>query len=252
MKSAAPEMKKKLVEQLDPLKKVDVSLSHAVEEIQITKSKIEAQGDSVANEIKNSFAEYRKTVENREQELLKEAAMKVNEKLENLSGQEKNLSTERAVVQSVIDYTEQCVEHSTDDEIMCMHDDIQSRIDKKMKEHQKEGTSLEPVEEVDIGVEVSCAEDLQQLFQNKARLTFNCPIKFKLIEKEAAKVGKNSEFSLRTNLSTKGKYTVECQLKSLGNGYIVNCVVDLIKGNDYRFCCTPSVHGHHELLMDRK
>ncbi len=40
------------IQHLDPLKKVDVSLSHAVEEIQTTKSEIEAQGDSVANEIK--------------------------------------------------------------------------------------------------------------------------------------------------------------------------------------------------------
>ncbi len=41
---------------LNPLKKVEVSLSHAMEGIQTTKSEIEAQGDSVANEIKSSFA----------------------------------------------------------------------------------------------------------------------------------------------------------------------------------------------------
>ncbi len=52
IKRAAPGIKEKLIQHLDPLKKVDVSLSHAVEEIQTTKSEIEAQGDSVANEIK--------------------------------------------------------------------------------------------------------------------------------------------------------------------------------------------------------
>ena len=102
IKSTAPETKEKLIQHLDPLKKVDVSLSHAVEEIQTTKSEIEAQGDSVANEIKSSFAEYRKIVDKREQELLKEAAVKVTEKLDHLSVQEKSLSTEHAVVQSVI------------------------------------------------------------------------------------------------------------------------------------------------------
>ncbi len=249
MKSAVPEMKKKLGQQLDPLKKMDVSLSHAVEEIQTTKSKIEAQGDSVANKIKSSFAEYREIVKKHEQELLKEAARKVTEKLENLSGQEKSLSTERAVVQNVIDYTEKCVEHSTDDEIMCMHDDIQSRIDRKMNKHEKEGTNLEPVEEVDVGVEVCCAEDLQKLFQNKARLTFDYPIKCQLIEKEAIKACYWSEFSLRTNLSTKRKYAVECQLKSLYNGSIVKCNVDLVKENEYRIPCAPTIHGPHELIV---
>ncbi len=249
MKSTAPEMKKKLVQQLDPLKKTEMSLSQAVEEIQTTRCKIEAQGNSVANEIKSSFAEYRKRVEKQEQELLKEAVMRVTEKLENLSSQEKSLSTERAAVQSVIDYTKQCVEHLTDDEIMCMHDDIQSRIDRKMKAHEKEERSLVPVEEVDVGVEMSCTDDLQQLFQNKAQLTFNCPVKFKLIEKEAAKVNQKSEFSLRTNLSMKGKYSVECQLKSLCDGSIIECDGTLIKENEYHIHCTPTVHGHHDLIV---
>ena len=91
------------------------------------------------------------------------------------------------MTQSVIDYTEQCVEHSTDDEIMCMHGDIQSRIDREPKEHQKEGRSLAPVEEVDIGVEVSCAEDLHQLIQTKAKI-IQLPIKFSLKEKSATEV----------------------------------------------------------------
>ncbi len=65
--------------------------------------------------------------------------MKVTEKLDQ---QEKILSTERAVIQSVIDYTQQCV--LTTKSCACMV--IFSR--------------LAPVEEVDVGVEVSCAEDL--------------------------------------------------------------------------------------------
>ena len=66
------------------------------------------------------------------------------------------------------DYVEQCVEHSADDEIMCMHTEIENLI---YREYSKEGRSLEPVEEVDIGVEMSCSEDLKQLCQTKARIT---------------------------------------------------------------------------------
>ena len=70
-----------------------------------------------------------------------------------------------AVVQSVIDYTEQCVEHSADDEVMSLHAEIQSRIDREIEEQQKEWKNLEPMEEADMGVEVSCAEDLKQLYR---------------------------------------------------------------------------------------
>ncbi len=148
------------------------------------------------------------------------------------------------------------MEHSTDDEIMCMHGDIQSRIDSEMKEHQKEGRSLAPVEDMDIGVEVSCAEDLHQLLQIKAKI-IQLPIKFSLKKKTVAEeVNKKSELSLLTHhsngKSTKGKFAVECQLKSLRNGSIIKCNVDLIKGNEYRILCTPTVRGRHELTVTAK
>ncbi len=42
IKMSAPKTKEMLIQHLDPLKKVDVSLSHAVEEIQTTKCEIKA------------------------------------------------------------------------------------------------------------------------------------------------------------------------------------------------------------------
>ena len=65
----------------------------------------------MANHINSSFDELKKILENHRQGLLNEAALKVREKLNHLSGQEKSLSTSCAVVQSVIEYTKQCVEH---------------------------------------------------------------------------------------------------------------------------------------------
>ena len=89
VKECAPKMKKKLVADLEPLKKVKMELSHAMEEIQTTKNKIKDQGDSVANHINSSFDELEKNPYR--QGLLNEVALKVREKLEHLSGQEKSL-----------------------------------------------------------------------------------------------------------------------------------------------------------------
>ena len=111
----------------------------------------------MVNDINGSFDEFQKIIKNHREELLKEAALKVAEKLERLSGQEKNVSISCAVIQSVIEYTEQFVKHSSNDEIMCMHAEIKSHIEKEIKEHCNERKNLEPVEEADIGVEVNCA-----------------------------------------------------------------------------------------------
>ena len=96
IKKAAPQMKKKLIQQLEPLKEVHANLSRAVEEIQTTKCEIEAQGDSVTNDIEESLKEFQRIIESCKQELLKEAATEVTQKLERLSVQKKSLSTDCA------------------------------------------------------------------------------------------------------------------------------------------------------------
>ena len=44
IKVAAPQMKKELIQQLDPLKETKETLSHAVKEVQTTKSEVAVQG----------------------------------------------------------------------------------------------------------------------------------------------------------------------------------------------------------------
>ena len=44
-----------------------------------------------------------------------------------------------------------------------MDTEIRKTIQQKIREHSKSGRSLEPVEEADMAVGVTCAEALQQL-----------------------------------------------------------------------------------------
>ena len=176
------------------------------------------------------------------------------QKLNRLSVQEKRLSTECAVIQSVIEYTQQCVKHSADDEIMCMHAEIKSRIEREIREHHKEGRSLEPVEEVDIGLEVSCAVELKQLCQTKARITeipIGCTVEGEGVK--TAEINKLSELSVIVKQfdgkNVKQKHGVDCHLKTLANGSTVKCKVNLIQDNEYLIQYTPTVRGRHELVL---
>ena len=251
---AAPEMKKKFIEDLYPLEEVKVSLSHAVKEIQSTQSEVEAQGDSVNNKLESLFEHLHEIIEQRKQELLKEVVTKVTQKLNRLSVQEKKLSTECAVVLGVIEYTQQCVKHLADDEFMCMHAEIKSQIEREVKEHCKEGRSLEPVEEVDIGVEVNCAEELKELCQTKAKITqipIECTVEGEGVK--TAEINKLSELSVIVKLSdgknVKQKHGVDCHLKTLANGSTIKCKVYLIQDNEYLIQYTPTIRGRHELVL---
>ena len=253
VKVAGPETKEMLNQQLEPLRKSQRSLSCAIKEIQTTIAEVEDQGGSVANTIKSSCAELHAIIDNHQESLLTEAATRVQQKVKHLSGQEKSLSTAYASAQSVIEYTEQCLEHSPNDKVVCMHVEMQSRIDREIQEQQKEGENLAPVEEVDMGVEVSCAEDLKQLCLTRAKI-MQLAIEHAVTGEgvESAEVNKMSEFRVMTTLSngkpTKQPGIVECRLDSLAKDSTTKCTVDLVQGG-YCVQYTPTVQGRHELIV---
>ena len=254
VKVSGPETKKLLNQQLEPLRMSNVSLSCAIKEIQTTIAEVEDQGGSVANTIKSSCAELHTIIDNHQELLLTEAATRVQQKVKRLSGQEKSLSTAYASAQSVIEYTEQFLEHSPNDKVVCMRVEMQSRIDREIQEQQKEVENLVPVEEVDMGVEVSCAEDLKQLCLTKA-IILELAIEHTVTGEgvKSAEVSKMAEFRVVTALSngksTKRAGVVECHLHSLAKDSITNCKVNLIQGGEYRVQYTPTGRGRHELMV---
>ena len=254
-KKAAATTKSNLLEKLEPLKTQSSSLSHAVEEVRTTKQELEVQRDTVANTIKTSFKKLRDILDNRERELLGEADRFVQEKMDRLSVQEKNLSLASAEVQSVVDYTEQCVRHCTDNEVMSMHAEIRRRIEREIDERCKSGRSKEPMENADVGVEVRCAEALQQLCQTQANIILIDSAKCTVTMDDSTKheVNKISNATLVTRLSSnkiaRRHCKVSCSLTSLYNNVITECKVGQTRAGQYSIQCTPTVRGCHELTV---
>ena len=250
---AATKKRNELIESLKPLREMASCLSLAVEDIQTMEHLLAAHGQSVANKIETSFEEFHTIIERRKEQLLEEARRKVSEKMENLQGQKKNMSISGAEVQSIVDYTQQCVKHCSDDEVMCMHAEIGSRIKQEIEEH-KSGRNLTPVEEVDIGVEVSCAEALEHLFQTQAKIT-QLPVCL-VINRISSKAEVNhlTEVILHTsklcnNKPTRRALHIDCHLKSLLNASPITTNIKDIGANQYQVQFTPTLRGRHELTV---
>ena len=254
---AAPKTKEDLMKELEPLRKVVGSLSLTVEEVQTSKQEIEIQGESVTNTIHASFNELFQIMERRKQEMLEEAGRLVREKVDKLTVQEKNLSLAVAEVQSVVDYTERCVSHCTDNEVMSMHAEIRRRIEQETEEHSKPGRIKEPVVEADMGVEVRFAKDLQQLSQTKAKITRLAIDPAQCIMKgegmKTAEVHQTADMTLTVRLSNneiiRHKAVVTGQLKSIYDESVIKCDVDQSGPVEYRIQYTPTFRGCHELTV---
>ena len=253
-KKAAPGKKRKLLLEIKPLKDLHVKLTNALEHVQTTKLEVETQKNSTVNIIKTSFKELRDIIRKREKELVEEAGSILQEKVNKLSVQEKTLSLASAEVHSVVDYTEQCVRYCTDNEVMSMHAEMRKTIEHKIEEHSKSGKSMEPVEEADMGVEVRCAEALQHLCQTQANIIKTIdPAKCTVHLEETAEVGKIFKGSLITRLSNskqaKRNCKVSCQMTSLYNGVITDCIIGGNGSGQYSIQCTPADRGRHELTV---
>ena len=72
-KVIVPATKRKLQEELNPLRIVKASLSRALEEVQTTKQEVKVQVKDVNNIIYTSFDELHKILENHQQQLLNKA-----------------------------------------------------------------------------------------------------------------------------------------------------------------------------------
>ena len=247
VKCAAPEIRQELVQQLNPLRKRHSVMLHATNDLQTTVSEVEDQGRCITEQIESSFKELYKIISDHKQELLAETATMVEQKCKHLSEQGKDLSIACAAVESVIDYTEYCVEHSADDKIVCMHTEIQSRIDAEIEKQEKR--DLEPVEEADLEVVVSLAEDLKQLCQIKAKLTLlavDCTATGEGLK--TAEVNKQSQVDVLMYGRPRRRLCA-AYLKSQANDSITECQVELIEKNKYCIQYTPTVRGRHELIV---
>ena len=253
-RKAAPGAKAKLLETILPLKNLQDQIMKAGQKIHASTREIEAQKQAYINSLHTSFKELHNILEQREQELVEDATTTAQQKLQKLSQQEKTLSLASAELQSVVDYTERCVSLSTDNELVSMDTEIRKTIQQKIEEHGKSGRSLEPVEEADMTVEVTCAEALQQLCLTQASITTAVdPAKCTVDLAAPAEVGKPYVGTLTTRLSNgKPNYRkckVTCHLKSLYNGVTTDCVIDKDGLGRYSIQYTPTVRGCHELTV---
>ncbi len=159
---AADNKKKELVEALQPLKKVEQSLTKTLTMISKVEREIQEQEKTATNRIEASFEELHSVLELHKEKLLGEVKGQTEDKIEKLAVQKKQLSTTSEEVRSVINHTEQCMRLCSDEEIMSMLSDVTSRTQAQIEECHGRVTDMEISEKADIIVEVDCAEALQQ------------------------------------------------------------------------------------------
>ena len=256
-KTAAPAVIEDLKKELETLNPIGDRMLRALEEIRTTKEEVEVQGVGVAQTINASFDEIIKIVEFRRKQVLEEGEKRVHDKVDELAAQEKTLSLASAEVQSVVDFTERCVNHLSDSEIMSVHINTKEQIVQKREQFSEQSRSITPVVDADLGVSISCADDIKDVCQTKAKF-FQIPVDLSKCSVEDdvfvnAAYGELSCVALTTVLANgrraKCSVTVSSELKCIHDDSVVQCVVDQSGPGQYLIQYTPTVRGRHALTV---
>ncbi len=255
---AAGDIKTRIMQQLRPLTEEMCSISKALEDIQDVKKEVEAQGKSVNHAIQASFQELHKILDQHEKKLVEEAQERTEKKMDTLLVQEKDLSLAKSEIHSIVDYTEQCMKHSTDNEVMITHKEVSKKIEEKIQNFSDSKSTKEPQVEPDLGIHVECADALQRLCQNRAHLVqlpVNLPESIADMEySKKATVYQNCTatftFGARiANKRAKRTYKLTAHLKSLCSDVLTECVVSITSGDHYSVSYMPTVRGRHRLIV---
>ena len=150
------------------LTKTETNYSDAITIVEMATADVKAQGEDVVYDISASFEELHAILEQWKKNLQKEVRAEVNDKTLNLQEKKHEMSVSSASICSIIDDTQQCIQSSSDMEIVEVYEDLAERI-----KDTKDDTSMSPVEYADIAVQVSCAEQLRKLCKTNAFITWN-------------------------------------------------------------------------------
>jgi sugar lactone lactonase YvrE len=244
VKKAAPKTKEKLSDNLAPLKEIQVNLHGATQTIKLTKSAVEAQGESVATTIEQSFNELHEIIEQRKRELLEKAASMTKGKLDRLSVQEKGFEMASGTVQSLVDFVEQNIENATEEELMSIHTQVMNRISEETKKHQCSRAELEPVEEANMLVDVRCATELKKMCQeniNVLEYSVDIPVM------KYAEVGKPAV--IQVSCKSVSPVLIESKLVSVTDGTVIKTTITGKQEQNaaYQIEYVPKVRGRHKL-----
>ena len=148
LKKCAPESRKTLRDSLAPLRKVQADIAGAEKKLNATEAQVDTQKNEVYKSLEQSFDQLKALLDQRKAELVKKASALAQKKKDALAAQRKGLQVAQAEIQSLVEFVERNVENTSDQDLMGIRTQLQTKVEEEEKRHQQ--LSLEPATAADI------------------------------------------------------------------------------------------------------
>ena len=233
----ASQSRKTLRDSLTPLRKVQADITGAEKKLNATEAQVDTQKNEICKSLEQSFDHLKALLDQRKAELVKKASALAQEKKDALAAQRKGLQVVQAEIQSLVVFVERSIENTSDQILMGIHRQLQTKVEEEDKRHQQ--LSLEPVTTADISCNPPSLDDIPRKLGAVFRFSFET-------EKLASvDLGKPSTVTLK--LPDHKNPAIQATLVYLTSS--VQAKVTQNGAGIYTITFTPRVHGQHVLTV---
>ena len=238
LKKCATEAREAIRDSLAPLRKVQANIAGADKKLAGTGAQVGSQKEDVSQTIKKSFRQLRAILEQRETELLKKVLTLAQEKEDALMAQMKGLQMAQTEIQSLVEFVERNVENTSDQDLMVIRTQLQSKVEEGEKRHQQ--LSLDSATTADITCCPPSPDNILRDLGEVFRLSFTPPSSLQLGKPSTAvlKIPDHQNPTIRAELQSLADPASSVPADVVGKGAGV-----------YHITYTPRVRGRHDLTV---
>ena len=166
----APESRKTIRDSLATLKKVQADITRAEKKLNATEDQINSRNNKVCKSLEQGFDRLIALLDQRKAELVKKASTLAQEKKDALAAQRKGLQVAQAEIQSLVEFVERNVENTSDQDLMAIRTQLQTKLEEEKKQHQQ--LTLEPAITADIACIPPSLDDIPRELGAVFRFSF--------------------------------------------------------------------------------
>ena len=247
LKKCASEKRRELCNSLSPLRKIHADITGADKELSATEDQVDEQEKEVCQTIQRSFGGLKAVLEQQEAELLSSAVKLAKDKKDTLAAQRVSLQTTQTEIQSVIEFVEQSLEKASDQDLMGICTQLQSKVEEEERRHQQ--LSLVPITTANI----SCSCPSPTVIPERLGSVFPCTTQgdlrtLRVTVPNTASVGILVQFTIQIPKSV--GTAVQAMLRSLVDpSCVVVASLTPTDADSYTVTFTPRIRGQSELVI---
>ena len=245
VRKCASESRKTLYDSLAPLRKVQADIAGAEKAVLVERDVVNTQNVEVCKSLQQSFDKLRALLNQREAELVGQANTVAKEKNDVLTAQMKEFQIAQTEIQSLVEFVERNLENTSDQDLMSIRTQLQTKMEEEEKRHQK--ISLKPATTADV----VCNPPSPDAIPRELGAVFTAEgVPALCVEvPKMSSVGEPTQFSVKVPQSM--GTNVQVQLKSLVDPHCIVQASVVTPGNadTYIITYTPRVRGRHDLTV---